>query len=318
MTAGRKPKKADVVDVIDPSLDQTKISGAMVQMRADGIAERQAHEAGIFDLGRQVGGIQMAQVTRQFSAVAEIKLFAEIKESNKFKELAILQADGTSAVAENIEDFCRMVFGVGYKAMNEESLTLRALGDGAYDAANRLGLNRKQLRLIRSLPDAQRTAVAEAIQAEGKAEVVAIIEDLAAQLAQAQDDATDAREEVKAREAVIADKNAAADKLRAKLKRVQAAPPDVVLAELHKEATDFMHDANGCIHGELRQALIAIKNHDEEDHSVFMAGLVGQIQANLKALRAEFNLPDVSSAKDQELAAQVVQWAPKKAVATGK
>ena len=312
MTAGRKPKKVDVVDVIDPSPDQTKITGAMVQMRVDGVASKQSHEAAIFDLGRQVGGIQMAQVTRQFSAVAEVKLFVEIKESNKFKDLAIRGADGNFCQAENIDDFCRLVFGNGYKAMNEESLTLRALGDTAYDAANRLGLNRKQLRLIRSLPDAQRTAVAEAIQAESKSEVVAIIEDLAAQLAQAQDDATDAKEEVKAKEAVIADKNAAADKLRAKLKRVQAAPPDAVLAELQKEVTDFMHNANGCILGQLRKGLIAIKNHGDDDHSVFMAGLVGQVQANLTALRDEFDLPDVSNAADMELAADAAQWMPTK------
>ncbi|MBK7314947.1 hypothetical protein [Candidatus Aalborgicola defluviihabitans] len=49
MTAGRKPKKVDVVDVIDPSLDQTKITGAMVQMRVDGVASKQSHEAAIFD-----------------------------------------------------------------------------------------------------------------------------------------------------------------------------------------------------------------------------------------------------------------------------
>jgi hypothetical protein len=312
MTAGRKPKKAEVVDVIDPSLDQPKITGAMVQMRADGVAERQERNAEIFEIGCRVGAIQLAHVQRDFLRAAEIRLFEEIKNFKQYKDLAIRDRDGNLRTAENLVEFCGLVFGVSYSVLAEQSQNLSVLGDSAYESANRLGLNRKQLRLIRSLPDAQRTAVAEAIQAEGKAEVVAIIEDLAAQLAQAQDDATDAREEVKAKEALIADKSAAADKLRAKLKRVQAAPPDVVLAELHKEATDFMHDANGCIHGQLRQALIAIKNHGEEDHSVFMAGLVGQVQANLTALRDEFALPDVSNAADQALAVQVAQWAPKK------
>lgn len=312
MTAGRKHKKNDVVDIIDPGLDQSKIANAMVQMRADGVAERQEHEAALFDLGRAVGGIQMAQVTRQFSAVAEIKLFEEIKESNKFKDLAIRGSDGNFCRAENIDDFCRLVFGNGYKAMNEESLSLRSLGEAGYEAANRLGLNRKQLRLIRSLPDAQRTAVAEAIQAESKAEVVAIIEDLAAQLAQAKDDIHDAAEEVKAKEAVIADKNVAADKLRAKIKRIQAAPPDEELADLQREATGIAAEAVGCVRGQLRQALIAIKNHGDEDHTIFMAGLVGQVQRDLAALREEFALPDISNAVEQELASQVAQWAPKK------
>jgi len=96
-------------------------------------------------------------------------------------------------------------------------------------------------------------------------------------------------------------------------KHIKKATPDQVLVELQKEATGIAHDAMGCVRGQLRQALIALKNHGDEDLSVFMAGLVGQVQADLTALRNEFALPDVSSAKDKELAAQVVQWAPKKA-----
>lgn len=50
--------------------------------------------------------------------------------------------------------------------------------------------------------------------------------------------------------------------------------------------------------GGLRQALIALNNSGEErgQHGVFMAGLLGQVQAQINALREEFNLPDVSGA----------------------
>jgi hypothetical protein len=40
-----------------------------------------------------------------------------------------------------------------------------------------------------------------------------------------------------------------------------------------------------------------------------MAGLVGQLQAELNAMREEFNLPDVSSAAQAQLASDVAQWA---------
>ena len=45
------------------------------------------------------------------------------------------------------------------------------------------------------------------------------------------------------------------------------------------------------------------------DNAVFMAGLVGQLAAELAALREEFNLPDVSNAADLQLAAETAQWA---------
>lgn len=119
----------------------------------------------------------------------------------------------------------------------------------------------------------------------------------------------EAREEKGAVEKVLSDKNTANDKLRAQLKRIQAAPADEQLLALQREATSIMNDALGAIRGQLRQALIALKNHGEDDNSLFAAGLVGQLQGDLTALREEFQLPDVSTAADAQLAAEVAEWA---------
>ena len=121
----------------------------------------------------------------------------------------------------------------------------------------------------------------------------------------------ESREEKGAVEKVLTDKNAAMDKLRAQVKRVQAAPPDEQLLHLQKEATTIMNDALGAVRGGLRQALMALNDVPEgaPSQAVFMAGLVGQVAADLAALREEFNLPDVSNAADAALAADVAQWA---------
>lgn len=105
---------------------------------------------------------------------------------------------------------------------------------------------------------------------------------------------------------LLASKDAKINKLS---RHIAKATPDEVLADLQKEATSIMNDALGALRGELRAALIALNNHGEADHSVFMAGLVGQVQADVTSLRDEFNLPDVSTAADQALAADVAQWA---------
>jgi len=116
----------------------------------------------------------------------------------------------------------------------------------------------------------------------------------------------EARADKDASDKLLADKNAKIDKLSRHIKK---ATPDQVLLEIQKEATAHMNDALGCVRGQIRQAFTAIKNHTEDDHSVFMAGLLGQLQADVTALREEFNLPDISNAADQELAAEVAQWA---------
>ena len=119
------------------------------------------------------------------------------------------------------------------------------------------------------------------------------------------------RAEKAAVDKVLADKNTAMDKLRAQVKRIATVPPDDALADLQREATCNMNDAVGAVRGGLRAALVALNNHGDErgQQTVFMAGLVGQVVAELAALREEFNLPDVSNAAEVALAGEVAEWA---------
>jgi len=307
--AGRKPNQTTAVDLVDPSLDQDRIGDAMEAMRANGATEQQVHEAGIFDLGRQVGAIQMARMQRDFSAVAEVRLFEEVKKSNKFKDLAISLPNGSSATAENLEDFCRLVFGTGYKVMAEESRNLQVLGQASFESAQRIGLNRREIRMIRALPEEQRAIVDDALKSESRAEVVAAIEDLASQLSKAQSDTEEALAELEAERELSGKKTQKIEQLKRDKVRINKLPPEDALIELRKEATAIALDSEASILGGLRQAFIALSEHEGEDNTIFMAGLAGQVQRRLNELREEFELPDLSNADDVELANQVAQWA---------
>jgi hypothetical protein len=123
----------------------------------------------------------------------------------------------------------------------------------------------------------------------------------------------EARAEREADKVLLDRKNAKIDDQARQIKRIQKAPPDEVLAQLQKETTSQMHDALGCLRGTLRGAFNALRGHHETvgtgDSDVFMAGIVGQLQHELTAIRNDFGLPDVSAAADQKLAAEVAQWA---------
>lgn len=256
----------------------------------------------VFELGRQVGAVHMARLQANFSAAAEVSLFAEIQKSNAFKHLPIRMPDGSSATAENCFEFCQLVFGENYHTLRERKETLDALGASAYDAATRLGLNRRQLRLVRALPDAKREAVQEVLAAGDKAEVVSLIEDLAADLAKTQTELADVKAEREADQAMLDKKQARIDKLERDVRRVNKLPPDEQLLLLKREATELATEAEGLVLGGLRQALIALANHGEErgDQQPFMAGLVAQVQRQLTALRDEFNLPESSATPEWE------------------
>lgn len=107
------------------------------------------------------------------------------------------------------------------------------------------------------------------------------------------------RAEREADKAIDAKKQARIDKLERDVRRINKLPPDDQLALLKKEATVLATEAETAVLGGLRQALIALANHGEArgEHHVFMAGLVGQVQAQLDAVREEFNLPNISAAE---------------------
>jgi hypothetical protein len=102
----------------------------------------------------------------------------------------------------------------------------------------------------------------------------------------------EARADKDAGDQLLAEKNKRIDQLKAQQRRIEKAPADEQLASLQKEATSLMSEVLGNLRGGLRQALIALKNHGDEDLSQFMAGLVAQVQADVIALRDEFDLAD--------------------------
>ena len=121
----------------------------------------------------------------------------------------------------------------------------------------------------------------------------------------------EAKAEAEATNEVLAKKNARIDKLEREKKLIARLPPEEAWAAVKKEASAIMADALGAIRGNFRQALVALADEGDvgADNAVFMAGLVGQLAAELAALREEFNLPDVSNAADLQLAAETAQWA---------
>ena len=121
----------------------------------------------------------------------------------------------------------------------------------------------------------------------------------------------ESRAEKSAVEGVVETKNKVIDRLYLEQQRIQKLPSNKLLLDLQREAATIMNDALGAVRGGLRQALMALNDVPEgaPSQAVFMAGLVGQVAADLAALREEFNLPDVSNAADAALAADVAQWA---------
>jgi len=117
--------------------------------------------------------------------------------------------------------------------------------------------------------------------------------------------------ERQADQSILDKKQARIDKLERDLGRIDRLAPDDKLAHCQKLATEALRHADAILLGELRQRFIAVDHAAAErgTQTLFLAGLVGQLQSSLAELREEFGLPDVSRAADAELVAEVAQWA---------
>ena len=120
----------------------------------------------------------------------------------------------------------------------------------------------------------------------------------------------DLRAERVADQEVLEKKNQRIDKLERNQQRIKRLPAERQTEELKAEASAIGLDALARLRGDLRAALQALAT-DDGDNTVFSAGLVGQLVAELATLREEFNLPDVSTAADLQLAGDVAQWGKK-------
>jgi len=301
MTAGRKTtKQTEVIDV-EAMIDAPKVANAMTVMRQDAQSEQQRILNDVLALGSDIGIVTLARIQQGISAVAEVKAFERMNKSKAFRYIEIPGPDGVPRLAENADEFFRAVFGGrGYKAMSDQKQMLDKLGEETYECATRLGLNRQQLRLLINLPEDTRAVVEEAMQASDKTEVVSIIQSLANQL-----DETKANEarlkaeltgEIEAKESLLAHKNKQIDELAL----LKAAPPDERMMALREALTRQMNDVRGAIRGKFTGAIEAMDIIYQEEgvpiDLALLAGALGEIQADITALRDRFAIPDIAPA----------------------
>ena len=106
--------------------------------------------------------------------------------------------------------------------------------------------------------------------------------------------------EVASKEELLTTRAKQINALDEKVSRMKSEPLDEVLATLQGQATAQLHDASGAIRGKFTGAIEAVIEHaregGREPDTAFLAGLVGQLQADLAALRDRFGIPDIAPA----------------------
>lgn len=260
-------------------------------------------------LNQVLGQAQVAGAMSDFSALVRTSKLAFIKESKLYQQLSGAAAPHSAEKLKGTwAEFCALL-NRSVDQVDRDIANLKAFGEEALESMSRMGIGYRDMRQYRRLPEDQRALLIEMAKKGDKDGLLDMAEEIASQAEKSKKEVEDLKGELQAREELITTKNKRIDALERDKKRIAKLPPDEQLKLVMAELTECLHDALGCIRGQFRQGLIALKNHGDDDHSVVMGGMVGQIQAELNALREEFRLPDMSAAADRELASEVAQWA---------
>ena len=268
----RQPKKSEVQDINDESIDQPAVASALAALREQGaqaaaLAEQIGYD-GSLTVGALEDGIRFYQ-RRSVEALLEVGkrllLLKEITPRGEFMERVELLGFSDRTANRFMQAAAKVS-----KSANLATLSMQVKSASAF------------LELVTHDDDAdlERLAELDDIERMSASQVRAALRE--------------SRAEHQATQAVMAKKQARIDQLERAQERIAKLPPDEELEKLQQEATTHLLAAQGAIRGQLRAALIALHNH-QEDNSTFMAGMVGQLMADLTVLRDEFNLPALAA-----------------------
>lgn len=251
-----------------------------------------AEQEELMDLGRRLGQMEAASFFGNISDGILISAYENVKKSKAWKRLS--GKDGKSF--PNLDAFCQERLGYSERRLRQVLTNRDTLGTEAYEQAERLGLRQVDYDTIKALPAPDQELVRRAVEeAQSRADVLDLMQELAVRTAQERKGLTkqidSAKKDSTALEKRLEVVTKQKDDAEARAARIAVTPPDEALAELHEEAAVILAEAQGIVRGKLRNAMVALQNHDE-DNGAFMAGLVAQVQADLQTLRDEFNLPD--------------------------
>lgn len=280
------------------------------RQRQELLAQSESEKAELMDLGRRLGQMEAASFFSNICDGVLLSSFENVKKSKAWK----LLKNNEGQIFESFDDFCRQRLGYSYARLQQVSVNRNLIGQETFEQAERLGLRQVDYNAIKALPAPDQELVRRAVEeAQSRDEVLDLLQELAARHAKEKETLTQQVEEGKLEHAAVVKRlevvTEQKEKAEARAARIAVMKPDEAFTELKTEATRVNSDALGAIRGGVRQVLVKLAEAPEGgEQSIFAASLIGELQAELNALREEFGLPDIANAAERELAAEVAQW----------
>ncbi len=179
---------------------------------------------------KAIGQLEALDFTRHVVDIAAAQTFERVKAGKKYKGLPYIDADGKPRQIATLEEFCEVKLGRSARRIQELVKNLHTLGPELYESAERIGFKARDYAALKALPEAEQEVVKQALAAESKDQVLDILQDLAArhqsERAAAKKKTEDLEADLGARDQLLEEKTAKADKLAIELSKLKALPPN--------------------------------------------------------------------------------------------
>lgn len=173
-------------------------------------------------LNQMIGQVQTLDMLSKVLHVSSLLKLQHIKENKLYKRLRgqtfISPATGEVLTVSTWADFCTAI-GRSRQHVDEQLLNLKVLGQEALEGLQKLGVEHRELRKLRQLPDADRDVVIQEVNLNtgDKEAIVDLIDDMAskhaAEKASLEKQLADALADGEAKDRINADKNDKLDEL---------------------------------------------------------------------------------------------------------
>lgn len=263
-------------------------------------------------LSEKIGAIKAFDFTKKLLTVSTIKILAELKESNEYKGLQVIDTEGKLLTVSTWEQFCQSI-GKSRQHIDEEIRNLSAFGEDFLETSQRMGIGYRDLRKLRKIPEGDREVIinGEAIQEGDKDSLIELIEDMSVKhkkdKSKLESQIKDLNAEAKAKDRVIADKQKTIDDKNTELNIKDEKLALRAHAPAYERAKDFAAQMDVFkidalqLFGNISGLYEQIKQDDElpELLRVNMGHLLLEVKAQADAIIDQHMLGDVSLVDDE-------------------
>lgn len=247
--------------------------------------------------GVDLGRLEALTFIQTVSESAALAIYENVKKSKAWRLLRNPKSSNGLNFA-SLDEFCQVKLGRGYARMQMLLGNQRAVGEEAFEQAERLGLHQRDYNAIKALPAPDQEMVRRAVEeAKTREEVLDVLHDLAVRSAQQkaalEEELQDANDQV---ESLAEDKRSLINEketLRKQARRLAQATPDEVAEQLRADIEREALTAQGLIQGPIRDGLEQLQRHSAEhgtNHEEWMAGQLAQLERLVRELRGRLGV----------------------------